>query len=384
YFEQTLNNFEQSSNDFEQTSNKIEPTSNDIDSSNKSTLTPILDVPIPTLAPDVPISAVNEHTNGDSKIEMVIDAYLNIHYYTKYLKILRKQHNEMLYDLFHKADLAVANTNVYSVTLKTQLAPSKDPHDYMSLARYFWPNPDTKDGLPYIRRGYSNPEIWSVSDYTYLRQLMKDIQHLGFAYFFTKNDTYAKKAIYRLNEITQSISLMSSSKSWDNSVESNLKEWFIKYYEWLKTSKYGHAEHNSKNHHGTFYDIQVIYILQYLGRIEETKEFGWKALKSSVDTGILANGQQHHETSYYLLPFALNGGEGWKFKNIDGFKFNNYIRILELSWIIWGDDKYLDAIETLKPKSKLEQVLGSQEVLNENSLCVWSLMNVKSLWPCFS
>ncbi|CAG8777840.1 9480_t:CDS:2, partial [Cetraspora pellucida] len=185
----------------------------------------------------------------------------------------------MVYDILHEADLAVANTSVYSVTLKPQLAPSKDLHDYMSLARYFWPNPETKDGLPYIRRdGFSNPEISSVPDYNYLRKLMKDIQHLGLAYFFTRNDTYVKKAIYRLNEwfidpktkmnpnlnygslikgfdfgrrtgIIDFRPIYNSSKYWDHKIESNFKKWLTSYYEWLKTSKHGREEHNAKNNH---------------------------------------------------------------------------------------------------------------------------------------
>lgn len=27
-----------------------------------------------------------------------------------------------------------------------------DRHDYMSLARYYWPNPKTETGLPYVQR----------------------------------------------------------------------------------------------------------------------------------------------------------------------------------------------------------------------------------------
>ncbi|CAG8824973.1 24487_t:CDS:1, partial [Gigaspora rosea] len=73
-----------------------------------------------TIDPDVPIPIVNkepESKNDDSRMEMVVDAngnpkkYLNGHYYTEYLKILREQHHEMLYDLVRKADLAVANTS---------------------------------------------------------------------------------------------------------------------------------------------------------------------------------------------------------------------------------------------------------------------------------
>ena len=37
-----------------------------------------------------------------------------------------------------------------SVMDKKALPPSGDRHDYMSLGSYWWPNPDTADGLPYV------------------------------------------------------------------------------------------------------------------------------------------------------------------------------------------------------------------------------------------
>jgi hypothetical protein len=46
-----------------------------------------------------------------------------------------------------------------TVTAKRLTAPSGDPHDYASLAPYYWPNRSAADGLPYIRRdGRRNPE----------------------------------------------------------------------------------------------------------------------------------------------------------------------------------------------------------------------------------
>ncbi len=43
---------------------------------------------------------------------------------------------------------------------KGMTPPSGDKHDYISMGRYWWPNPDTPDGLPYVRRdGESNPEL---------------------------------------------------------------------------------------------------------------------------------------------------------------------------------------------------------------------------------
>lgn len=45
-----------------------------------------------------------------------------------------------------------------SVMQKEKTPASGDKHDYMSQARYFWPDPASPDGLPYINRdGYSNP-----------------------------------------------------------------------------------------------------------------------------------------------------------------------------------------------------------------------------------
>jgi len=37
-----------------------------------------------------------------------------------------------------------------------------DAHDYYSVGNYSWPNPETADGLPYIRvDGRRNPDAWS-------------------------------------------------------------------------------------------------------------------------------------------------------------------------------------------------------------------------------
>ena len=47
----------------------------------------------------------------------------------------------------------------YSVMDKKLVPPSGNKHDYISIGRYWWPDPTKPDGLPYIRRdGQSNPE----------------------------------------------------------------------------------------------------------------------------------------------------------------------------------------------------------------------------------
>src|ERR1051325_4038529 len=52
-----------------------------------------------------------------------------------------------------------------SVTEKNLAPPMGDKHDYMSIAPYWWPNPATPNGLPFIRRdGEVNPERDRSSD----------------------------------------------------------------------------------------------------------------------------------------------------------------------------------------------------------------------------
>ena len=50
-----------------------------------------------------------------------------------------------------QADMALT-AGPFSVMNKTSTPPSKDKHDYMGLARYFWPDPTKPGGIPYIRK----------------------------------------------------------------------------------------------------------------------------------------------------------------------------------------------------------------------------------------
>ena len=64
-----------------------------------------------------------------------------------------------LSELTKQADKAL-NAHHLSVMMKDKTPPSGDKHDYLSQARYFWPDPTKPDGKPYISRdGVSNPEL---------------------------------------------------------------------------------------------------------------------------------------------------------------------------------------------------------------------------------
>ena len=83
----------------------------------------------------------------------------------------------------------------FAVTHKELAPPSGDKHDYMSVAPYWWPNPRTADGLPYLRRdGEVNPERDQTSDRKRFGDLIQCVKTLALGYFFTGRENYAAHA----------------------------------------------------------------------------------------------------------------------------------------------------------------------------------------------
>ncbi|QNF32398.1 alginate lyase family protein [Adhaeribacter swui] len=185
----------------------------------------------------------------------------------------------------------------YTIVKKTIAPPSGDKHDYMSLAPYWWPDPNSPDGLPYIRKdGQSNPEGSTIKDNTYIRDLSKDIRLLGLSYYFTNDEKYAKKAtellkVFFLNSATRmnpnlnfcqirrgvmtesgvgtvdtehftqlidGVQLLAGSRSWTKENHAALQNWFKQYLNWLLTSAIGKDGATQPNNISTYYNLQVI------------------------------------------------------------------------------------------------------------------------------
>lgn len=218
-----------------------------------------------------------------------------------------------------------------SVTGKEALPPSGDRHDYMSQAPYFWPNPQTANGLPYVRRdGERNPEINKYPDHENLDRMVAAVETLALAYTFKGDEAYAAKAAEllrgwfldaptRMNpnlqfaqaipgvntgrgiglietrgltRLVDAVGLLAPSKSWTAADQRRLQAWFAAFLQWMMESKNGRDEAASKNNHGSFYDLQTACFALFVGKTELAETILRSARHKRIDLQIAADGSQ--------------------------------------------------------------------------------------------
>jgi Alginate lyase len=206
---------------------------------------------------------------------------------------------------------ANANTGLnfapVSVMDKNVTPPSGDKHDYMSQAPYYWPNPSTPDGLPYIRKdGQRNPEIDKITDRANLQRLARTAITLAVAYYFTGRQEYAQHAAdlvrawfldpsTRMNpnlnfgqgipgiakgraagivetrflpDIIDAMTLLQGSAAWSGTDDQGLKKWMRAYLTWLQENRLGQEESTRGNNQETWYEVQVVSLALYTGQPE--------------------------------------------------------------------------------------------------------------------
>ena len=242
------------------------------------------------------------------------------------------------------------NGGPFSVVSKLATPPSGDKHDYMSQAPYFWPNPDTPDHLPYIRRdGERNPEINKISDHQNMDRMVSAVDTLALAYFFSGNEAYAAKAAElarawfvepatRMNpnlefaqfipgvntgrgiglietrgltRVVDAIGLLAGSKAWTESDQRNLERWFSQFLQWMLDSKHGRDEAAAKNNHGTYYDLQISSFALFVAKKDLAVRTLEAARTKRIAIQIEPDGRQ---------PLELVRTKGWSYSvgNLDG------------------------------------------------------------------
>lgn len=226
-----------------------------------------------------------------------------------------------------------------SVMDKTRTPPSGDKHDYMSIGPYWWPNPDTPDGLPYIRRdGEVHPDRYTNATDVHAMQTMSNVVgQLLVAFTLTSDARYGAAAAAwlrtwfitpttRMNpnlrfaqaipgrcdgrgigiidttglcELLRTLRHVSPALQqaghWTPEDDAQMRAWVDEYLDWLLGSALGLEERLEFNNHGTWYDAQVAWYALYVGRRVVAREVVGSVLGRRIAKQIDPDGSQPHE-----------------------------------------------------------------------------------------
>lgn len=257
----------------------------------------------------------------DAQHLLYVKQHLSDPSYAQAYKALKKQAEH---------DLVMKPLTVMS---KDYIPSSGSKHDYVSLARYAWPDQTKPNGLPYIMRdGISNPEL-NRFDRNKLSDMTGAIYRLSLAYYFSENEKYAKKATelihiwfldkttrmnpnlryaqhipgdadgrcygvidaYSFVEMLDGVQLLEKSKSFTAKDSKKLKTWFSHFLKWLLSHPQAIEESNQKNNHAIAYDVQVAAYSLYTGNRKVFCDVLAYFPKRRIATQIASDGSQPHE-----------------------------------------------------------------------------------------
>jgi len=223
----------------------------------------------------------------------------------------------------------------YTVTDKTFTPSSGDKHDYVSLGLYWWPDPASKDGLPYIRRdGEVNPEgVGEAFDRVRMEAMTIGVETLALAWYLTGEEKYSHRAaLYittwfldpatrmnphlrfgqaipgrcegrgiglidtrRLIGVINALAMLEDSSVLTPAQRREMNVWFKNFLRWMRESPYGIDESKQHNNHGTWYDVQAACFALFAGEPEFARSVLETAIEKRLATQIAADGSQPYE-----------------------------------------------------------------------------------------
>lgn len=230
---------------------------------------------------------------------------------------------------------AAMTAGPWTVIDKTRLPPSGDPHDYASLAPYWWP--DDGPDRPYVRHdGQVNPErhgdAWDSADFTAMSDA---VEVLALAHFHTGERRYAERAAlmvrtwfldpgtrmnpnlnfaqgvpgvstgrpfgiidaHRLTGVVEAIGLLEGAGVLAPADMAGLRDWFGRMVDWLTTSPMGVAESETVNNHSLHYDLMVTHFALFAGREAVAREVVGRYPERRLAVQVAADGSLPEELS---------------------------------------------------------------------------------------
>ncbi len=223
-----------------------------------------------------------------------------------------------------------------SVTQSPVKAPGGDPHDYVTLSTYAWPNPASPDGLPYIMRdGQINPETGRYPDRKNLQRMVTSVRYLVSGWRATHDKRYAQKAIewidtwflnpatrmnpnlnysqivpgknkgrgnpsglietHNFTDLLESVATLEQSYPVPENTRAGLRYWFRHYINWLRTSDIGRGGARFRNNQATWYAAQQVAIYEFLGDNEAARSTLSGFLTACLPSQIRRDGAQPEE-----------------------------------------------------------------------------------------
>ena len=305
--------------------------------------------------------------------------------------LFRGQQLELLKRLHHRGDSEIAEAMAeltrmadasldkgpFSVTRKTGLPATEDPHDYYSLAKYWWPSDNTEDRLPYVKRdGDVNPDCYSDRyDFTELEAFAETVLLLALAAYLTDRADYGKQAsrllatwfvdaetrqnptfecaqavpgkhagrwqgiveARRFIYVVEAVHLLESAGLLPAELSRALRSWFGEFLDWLTENARGKEAGASKNNIGFWYDLQRMVYADFCGRAGLASDIAMQITIPRLDQQLAEDGSLPAEkgraypydyVAFTLVAMAMisavgkkHGLELWDPRDSDGRNF---------------------------------------------------------------
>lgn len=229
------------------------------------------------------------------------------------------------------------------VNNKVLVAASGDPHDYISVGPYFWPDPTKPDGKPWIekdgqfnptRSQYDNGKMSKMAYRTEVCALLwhfkRDKEAAEYAvkqleYFFVAPETkmnphlkYGQSVPGKVDgrpagmidaleflKVIDAIAMLRDYPGYTKELHAGLQKWFNAYATWMRTDKMARKDWPVKQNHGLSYHTQIAAYMAFSGDLGAARGH-LNILKKRIVESIQENGIQ---------PAEVRRTNGWSYSN---------------------------------------------------------------------